>query len=247
MLGVSSATAAISFAVAQLIQTTIAAKTDYTPTAEKTIGIVAGVLCSWAIVNAHARGMLRYLLGAAILLNTVGVIALSIALLTKAAPRLQPASFVFKKFIDRTGVDGADGWSIRTSPALVGCLGCGPSQIVLLGYDSSAHVSEETERASWSVSVGMVLSAACGAITGAILLLALLFSIRDLEEVLNTPSTGTPFKIIVEVFGLNTTTVLFCFIIILCWLCGLITMTCNSRLIFALGRDRGLVSGPKHL
>ena len=45
-----------------------------------------------------------------------------IAILVKA-PTHQSASFVFKKFIDNTGVDGDVGWSQRASTAYVVVIG----------------------------------------------------------------------------------------------------------------------------
>ena len=47
-----------------------------------------------------------------------------IAILVKA-PKRQSASFVFKQFLDGTGVDGAVGWGDRASHAYVVVIGVG--------------------------------------------------------------------------------------------------------------------------
>jgi hypothetical protein len=47
-----------------------------------------------------------------------------IAILVKA-PKRQSASFVFRQFLDGTGVDGAVGWGERASHAYVVVIGVG--------------------------------------------------------------------------------------------------------------------------
>jgi amino acid transporter len=242
LLGLTAGLCVVASGIAQMIETTIGIRTNYESSPDKTVGILIAILISWIIVNAYARGILKYLPYIGIFLNTVGTTVLSIAILAKASPNFNSASFVFKKFIDDTGVNGADGWSIRASPALVACMGCAPTQYLLNGYDLNAHLAEETRRPSWYVSLGMVLSVSCSIIIGFFLLLALLFSMDDVDKVLNTP-TGQPFlQVMVDIFGIDWAVVLFSFIIITAWLGGLFTLTAASRLVYALSRDGGLVS-----
>jgi amino acid transporter len=206
------------------------------------MGISVAIIFSWAVFNTYARCTLRYLLHTAILFNSVGIVALSIALLSKATPRLQTADFIFRKFIDYTGFDGAAGWSIRVSPAFVACLGCAPTQYTILGYDSAAHLAEETRKASKSVPVAMVIATVCSILTGFLFLSALLFSMDSVDDTLQSPIGQPIFQIIINVFGIDAGIVLICGIMFLIWLCGTFAVTASSRLVFAFSRDYGLVS-----
>jgi amino acid transporter len=126
-------TTGISFGLANLIATAAIVKNpDYVPTPAKTIGIYAAILVSHGVVNTFGVKTLRFLNNVSIFLHSVGITALCIAILVKA-PKHQPASFVFKTFYDGTGLDGADGWSIRASPAYVALCGALLTQYTLTG------------------------------------------------------------------------------------------------------------------
>jgi hypothetical protein len=74
-------------------------------------------------VNTFASRQLKYLNNASIAFHSLGVFAISVAVLAKA-PTHQSAKFVFTTFVDRTGVDGASNWSERASPAYTAIIGC---------------------------------------------------------------------------------------------------------------------------
>lgn len=65
------------------------------------------------------------------------------------APTHQPGSFVFGHFNNNTG------W---TSPGYVVLCGLLQAQFTLTGFDSSAHMSEETKNAEISGPVGMIMA-----------------------------------------------------------------------------------------
>ena len=106
----------------------------YEPSAAKTIGIYAAILFSHGLVNTFGVRILKYLNNVSIFLHSVGVTVLCIAVLAKA-PTHQPASFVFGYFNDGTGVDGAEGWSVRASPAYIAMCGALLSQYTMTGYE----------------------------------------------------------------------------------------------------------------
>jgi amino acid transporter len=110
------------------------------------------------------------------------------------------------------------------------------------GYDASAHLAEETHRASWSAPVGVLMSIGVSAVFGWFLILCLLFSIQDLPATLDpTQNYGEPvFKILVDVFGPDGALVLITLIVLCVWHCGLFSLTSNSRMMFAFSRDGAL-------
>ncbi|KAK1830880.1 amino-acid permease BAT1 [Podospora conica] len=240
LLGQVAVTTGISFGLANLIPTAIIVKNpDFVPTPRVTIGIYAAILISHAVVNTFGVKTLRILNNVSIVLHSAGITAICIAVLAKA-PTHQPASFVFGRFHDGTGADGADGWSVRASPAYVALCGALLSQYTLTGFDASAHLSEETKRASWSAPIGVVSSVGFSAIFGFFVLMAFLFSIQDFERTLTSEYGQPVLQILVDVCGENGALVLFSLIMICVWHCGLFSMTSNSRMMFAFARDGGI-------
>ncbi|KAJ9144973.1 Amino acid transporter [Pleurostoma richardsiae] len=239
LLGQVAVTTGISFGLAGLIATAATVKNpDYEPTAAKTIGIYAAVLVSHGIVNTFGVHILRYLNNTSIILHSAGVTALCIAVLAKA-PKLQSASFVFAKFYDGTGVDTV-GWSIRASPAYVAMCGALMSQYTLTGFDASAHLSEETRKASWSAPIGVVSSVGFSSLFGFFVLMAFLFSVQDFDRTISSDYGQPVLQILVDIAGESGALVLFSLIIICVWHCGLFSMTSNSRMMFAFARDGGI-------
>lgn len=240
LLGQVAVTTGITFGLANLIPTAVTVKNpDFVPTPAIRIGIHAALLVSHGIVNTFGVRILRYLNNTSIVLHSAGITAICIAVLAKA-PTHQPASFVFGRFYDGTGSESDDGWSIRASPAYVALCGALLSQYTLTGFDASAHLSEETKKASWSAPIGVVSSVGFSAIFGFFVLMAFLFSIQDFDRTLNSAYGQPVLQILVDVAGENGALVLFSLIIICVWHCGLFTMTSNSRMMFAFARDGGI-------
>ncbi|KAI1420750.1 amino acid/polyamine transporter I [Xylaria sp. FL1777] len=240
LLGQVAVTTGISFGLANLIATVATVKSaGYVPTPSKTIGIYAAVLVSHGLVNTFGVRVLKYLNNVSIILHSAGVTALAVAVLAKA-PKHQPASFVFGYLNDGTGVDGSPGWSERASPAYLAVCGSLLAQYTLTGFDASAHLSEETHRASWSAPIGVVSSVGFSAIFGLLVLLSFLFSIQDFETTLSSVYSQPVLQILIDVFGEDGALVLFSLIILCVWHCGLFSMTSNSRMMFAFARDGGI-------
>ncbi|KAK0721158.1 amino acid/polyamine transporter I [Lasiosphaeris hirsuta] len=239
LLGQVAVTTGITFGLANLVPTAIIVKNpDFVPTPRVTIGIYAAILLSHAIVNSFGVRALRYLNNVSIVLHSAGITAICIAVLAKA-PTHQPASFVFGKFNDGTGVEG-DGWSVRASPAYVALCGALLSQYTLTGFDASAHLSEETKKASWSAPIGVVSSVGFSAVFGFFVLMAFLFSIQDFDRTLSSAYGQPVLQILVDVAGEDGALVLFSLIMVCVWHCGLFSMTSNSRMMFAFARDGGI-------
>ncbi|TVY14178.1 Amino-acid permease BAT1 [Lachnellula arida] len=236
-LGQVAVTTGISFGLAGLISTTATVKSDYVPTAGRTIGIYAAVLISHATVNTFGVHVLRYLNNSSIALHSLGVTAIAIAVLAKA-PTHQSAKFVFATFYDGTGDPG---WSVRASPAYVAACGALMSQYTLTGFDASAHLSEETRNASWSAPIGVISSVGFSSLFGFFVILSFLFSIQDFDDTVTSVRFSQPvLQIFVDVFGDDGAVVLMCLIMICVWHCGLFSMTSNSRMMFAFARDGGI-------
>ena len=62
---------------------------------------------------------------------------------------------------------------------------------IFVGFDASAHMTEETHNAAMSGPIGIIMSIGVSAILGWFLILGLLFSIQDYEGTIASP-TGEP-------------------------------------------------------
>ena len=79
--------------------------------------------------GVHIR---KYLSNLSVWWHVLGTTSIIVAVLA-AAPKHQSGEFVFRTFIDSTGVDGV-GWSQRASPAYVAVIGILMAQYTLLGW-----------------------------------------------------------------------------------------------------------------
>lgn len=163
LAGQVAITTGVSFGCAQLIAVLVSTnQPDFNPTPGNTLGIYAAILLSQGLLNQYGIGQtLTTLNRFSISLHSLGIGALAIALLAKA-PTHQPSSFVFATFYDGTGADGI-GWSMRASPAYVAVTGILLSQYTVTGYDSAAHLAEETMDASTNAPRGIIMSVAVSA------------------------------------------------------------------------------------
>ncbi|KAL8899384.1 MAG: hypothetical protein Q9207_006229 [Kuettlingeria erythrocarpa] len=237
LIGQVAVTTGIDFGLANLISTTAAVSNGYRPTAGKTLGILAVVLLSHVAVNMMSIRKLRSMIYTSVALNTIGMLCMVIAILAKAKTH-QPASFVFGKFFDGTGVDGNPGWSVRASPAYVAVTGILMSQFTILGFDASAHLCEETRKAVRDAPIGMVSAIGSAAVIGFIVIIGLLFSIQDFDAVRQSPLPV--LKILTDACGESGGLVLMVLIMLCVWHCGLFSLTSNSRMMFAFARDGGI-------
>lgn len=71
----------------------------------------------------------------------------------------------------------------------------------LVGFDASAHLSEETKKASWSAPIGVISSVGFSSLFGFFVVLTYLFSIQDFDRTLNSEYGQPVLQIFVDVAG----------------------------------------------
>jgi amino acid transporter len=109
----------------------------------------------------------------------------------------------------------------------------------ITGYDASAHTSEETYQAAHSVPRGIVDSVLWSALFGWAMVAAIVIAIPDLAE--GAKQGWTVFFSTLSAIMPNwMVQLLYLFIFIAQFLCGLATVTSASRMIYAFSRDGGL-------
>ncbi|KAI0699002.1 APC amino acid permease [Cytidiella melzeri] len=239
LLGQVAVTTGISFACATFISTVATFGSDFVPNAKTNIGVYAAVLVAQGLINTFGVHLLRYLNNVSVWWHGLGTTALVIAILAKA-PTHQTGKFVFRTFIDGTGVDGGDGWSVRASPAYVVVIGILMAQYTLTGFDASAHMTEETHNAAMAGPIGIIMAIGVSAVLGWFLILGLLFSIQDLAGTVGT-TTGEPVaQIFLDTVGEKGAIVLMVIVIGAMFFCGTFSVTSNSRMMYAFARDGGI-------
>ncbi|PPQ69401.1 hypothetical protein CVT25_004634 [Psilocybe cyanescens] len=240
LLGQVAVTTGISYACANFISTACTlGHTGFVPTPKTTIGIYAAVLISQGLTNTFGVHLLHVLNNISVWWHAVGTTALVIAILAKA-PNHQSAKFVFRTFIDNTGLPGSEGWGDRANHAYVAVIGILMAQYTITGFDASAHMTEETHNAAMSGSIGIIMAIGVSAVLGWFLILGLLFSIQDLDGTLSS-QTGQPVtQIFLDTVGEKGAIVLMVIVIGAMYFCGTFSITSNSRMMYAFARDGGI-------
>ncbi|KMP04932.1 GABA permease [Coccidioides immitis RMSCC 2394] len=139
---------------------------------------------------------------------------------------------VFTVFQDNAG------WGSVGTACFVGASG---PVITMIGADSAVHLAEELKDASRHLPRAMMITASVNYLVGFMILLAAMFVVGNVKEVLETP-TGAPWVQIL----LNATQdrkpvlVLMAFIIFFLLFCAINANTTSSRQLYAFARDGGL-------
>lgn len=115
------------------------------------------------------------------------------------------------------------------------------AQFCLSGYDSAAHMSEETKKADVAGPLGMIAAILGSFILGWLFIFALCIGIHDYSNTMNT-KTGFPVtQILMDNFGRSWTLLLMSVLLLAIWFCGLACVTATSRMIYAFSRDEAMV------
>ncbi len=150
----------------------------------------------------------------------------------------QSASYVFTKTLNNSGFSGQSwGNGIFWIVFAIGSIGM--AQYTLTGYDASAHMAEETHKASRSAAVGMVWSVIISVIAGFILLLAVTFAIPSTAGAIGAGSNVVTY---IWDTSMGRKWAEFLLFIIVCaqTFCLTACITSGSRMMFAFSRDRAV-------
>ena len=116
----------------------------------------------------------------------------------------------------------------------------------ITGYDASAHTSEETKNAAYSVPKGIIHAVFWSSLIGWIMICAITLAIPDLATAAGQ-GWGMFFATMDAVLPAGLKIAIYIGILIAQLLCGLATVTSASRMLFAFSCDDGLPVGSKAL
>ncbi|KAI8362429.1 amino acid/polyamine transporter I [Mortierella sp. GBAus27b] len=206
----------------------------YHPEGKHNFAIMVALMLIAGIVNTAGGRALKVASLVSVFVHIAGTLVIIIMVLV-GAPKLQSPKFVFTEFRDYTGYTQAN-----ASPVLVFLLGLLQSQWSMLGYDASAHMSEETEKSYVNGPRGILMSIFASMMIGLGLALALTFGIQDYDRTLAPENAPAAAQIFLECSGRAGGSVLIFIIVFAGFLCGVATVASNSRMLYAFSRDGGL-------
>ncbi|MGH3380081.1 MAG: amino acid permease [Actinoallomurus sp.] len=224
-VGQIGGTAATDYAAAVFIQAFIAMQWPaYEVTPQRTVAITAVILLIQALANTFTVQLIAVFNRVSVWWLLIGMMVIVIAL-TVGPSHHQSPSFV-THFVNNTGFrDSLYG----------GMLGLLVTSWTFTGFDGSFHMSEETIRATVNAPRGITRAIVFSSITGLLLMLALVFSIRDYAH--EASAAAPPVQILIDALGIGTAKLLLLIVIGAMLFCGLANMTSNTRQIFAFSRD----------
>ncbi|KAK4940496.1 hypothetical protein LTR10_019370 [Elasticomyces elasticus] len=192
-----------------------------------------GMLFYWlillyaAVVNIWGSKILPHTNLVSGVLHLIGFVAIVVVLGVMSSKH--SAQYVF------VDVANSSGWSNDGIAWLVGLLS---SVYPFLGYDAAAHLAEELPKPSRNVPLAMVGSVVANGVIGLIYCIVLLFSLGDLDNLLESP-TGFPFmQLFANVTKSNAgATVMVLIISLIAVAANAAGLTSTSRTFWAFARD----------
>lgn len=215
-----------------------------------------GTLLYWAIllfsaaVNIWCSDILPLVENLSLLFHLVSFLIVMVVVCV-VSPTKHDASFVFGHNINNSGWSSSGvAWCIgllSSCYVMIGKQLFSPSTLsqiyshrVSLGYDGAIHLSEEMHNPEVGVPYAMVGSIVINGIMGFGFLIAILFSMGDLDSALST-ATGYP---IIQIFynitgNIHSATALTCTVVVMASLATIPLMASAGRMLWALARDQG--------
>ncbi|MFJ4633869.1 amino acid permease [Streptomyces sp. NPDC088847] len=205
-------------------------------TLNHTFGLFVVILALHAIINITSSHLVALLNQISAWWHIIGV-AVIVFVLVLAPTRHQDFGFVFLHRLNMSGFGDGMYWYYVLP------LGMLLPMYTIVGYDASAHISEETHNAATAAPKGVWRSIFYSALIGWILLLALTFAATDLKAV--DAGGGTAIAVLSSALSLGLTKFVILISTIGQFFCGMACVTSASRMAFAFSRD-GAVPGHRH-
>ncbi|KAG2362151.1 amino acid/polyamine transporter I [Suillus spraguei] len=220
----------INFSCAELITTAIAIGTDGTVVlgSGATFGILMAIhITQMFLCSAGTRIIARMTVFIMLLIITTSIAAI-ISLLVCAGNQRVSSVDAWTKFENNTG------WS---NNAWAFILAFTSPMWSLTGYDSAAHIAEETAGAARAAPIAILVGVAGTEILGWLYYIAASYATHSVPEILQSELALPIGQVFLNVLGKKGTLALWCCIT---YLCGCSQAIDASRVVFAFSRDNAL-------
>ncbi|KAG0018169.1 hypothetical protein BGZ81_010352 [Podila clonocystis] len=225
------AIASTDLAMAQFLASLVTMLSGYEPSTYVIFAIYVGIIMLHGMVNSMTvrfNGIFNIL---SVWWHVVGTLMIVIVVVAYT-PEKQSASFVFTEWVNNTG------WN---SGFYVFMLGLLQSQYTLSGYDSAAHMAEETKNAQHGGPMGIIRAILGASIIGWIFLIGMTFCITDSQAQIVEPAVGVALsQIFLDAAGQTWAIILILVILGAQFFCGSALTLASSRMVYAFARDGAL-------
>jgi len=223
----------IDYTCAQMITTAIAVNTDGNVIISNgaTFGILLAIVFSHGIVCSAGTKILARLNLFYVFLNLGTTVAAIISLLVLSDGKRSSTADAFTLFENNSGWTN-NGWAFMlafTSPMWT-----------LTGYDSAAHISEETANAARAAPLAILVSVAFTSIMGWLLLISISFAMPSVSDILGTDLPLQLGQVFLNVLGKRGMLAIWSMIIVVQYVTGAAQVVDASRVVFAFARDNAL-------
>jgi amino acid permease (GABA permease) len=235
-LGQVAVTAGIDFGAAFFINAFGSLQWGWSTAHWVTILIYAIVLLVHALLNQFGIRLVALLNDISVWWHILGVLII-VGVLAFVPSHHLPAKDVFTGLFNNSGLN-VGWWYILPVGLLL-------AQYTFTGYDASAHMTEETNKAATAGPRGIVMSIVVSLFAGWVLLIGMTFSIQGRIgglRYLTAAAAGpaAPAQIWQQAIGLTGAKLLLLIAIGAQLFCGMSSITANSRMIYAFSRDGAL-------
>ncbi|KAK5828179.1 amino acid/polyamine transporter I [Linnemannia elongata] len=225
------AIASTDLAMAQFLASLVTMLTDYVPSTYVIFAIYFGIIILHGIVNSLAVRLNGIFNIISVWWHVLGT-ALIVVVVIVYSPTKQSAEFVFTHWENNTG------W---TSGFYVFMLGLLQSQYTMSGYDSAAHMSEETKNAQEGGPWGIIRAIVVAFVVGWTFLIAMTFCIQDFQSQIVEPAVGISLsQMFLDGPGQTWAIILILVILGAQFFCGSALTLASSRMVYAFARDGAL-------
>ncbi|GAA5907127.1 uncharacterized protein JCM6883_006148 [Sporobolomyces salmoneus] len=202
----------------------------FEPQPYQTFVIYAGYICLATAINLWGSRLLPHVNSAAIIWSLSGAIVVIVVTLAKKKENFQSADFVFRTFLNESGWNNGVAW----------ILGLLQSSFGLIGLDALSHMAEEIPQPHLNIPKAMIWAVCIGASSSFVVLMVLLFVMKDYEQVIVSPS-GALLEIFFQATGSTAGAIcLQIFPIIAMEFAAQGILCAASRMTHAFARDHGL-------
>ncbi|TFK82105.1 amino acid transporter [Polyporus arcularius HHB13444] len=223
----------IDFTCAQMITTALNVGSDGAINlgAGPTFGILLAILFTHGIVCSAATSVLARLNIFYVIVNVGTTIAAIIALLVCSGERRVSTSTAFTMYENNTG------WA---NNAWAFMLAFTAPMWTLTGYDSAAHISEETAGAARAAPIAILVGVGATASLGWLLFIAASFATASVPDLLGTKLPLPMGQLFLDVLGKRGMLAIWSLIIVVQYVTGAAQGVDASRVVFAFARDNAL-------
>ncbi|CAL4952752.1 unnamed protein product [Urochloa decumbens] len=243
IVGQWAGTTSVDFSLAQLVQVIILLGTGglngggYMASKYVVLAIYGAILVIHGLMNSLPIQYMAWFGHLGTFWNAAGIFVMVI-LIPAVAKERASLEFIFTHF------NTDNGMGIH-SKAYILAVGLLMSQYSIIGYDASAHMTEETKKADWSGPTGLVTAVALSSAFGWIYLLALTSLVTDIPYLLDPGNDAGGYAVAQALYnafhrryGTGVGGVLCLGVIaVTTFLCGCGCITSNSRMGYAFSRD----------